>query len=48
MVANAIDHGVPAMAAATVLSVAGLASLSGKIVGGLVADRFCNSSAPLL
>jgi MFS family permease len=39
MVANAIDHGVPAMAAATVLSAAGVASLSGKIVCGLVADR---------
>jgi MFS family permease len=39
MVTHAIDHGVPAMAAATVLSVAGLASLSGKIVCGLVADK---------
>src|SRR5262249_46372079 len=39
MVTHAIDHGVPAMAAATVISVAGLASLSGKIVCGLVADR---------
>ena len=39
MVANAMDHGVPAMAAATVLSAAGLASLTGKIVCGLVADR---------
>jgi MFS family permease len=39
MVTHAIDHGVPAMAAATVLSVAGLASLSGKIICGLVADR---------
>jgi MFS family permease len=39
MVANAIDHGVAAMAAATVLSAAGVASLSGKIVCGLVADR---------
>jgi MFS family permease len=39
MVTNAIDHGVPAMAAATVLSVASLASLSGKVVCGLVADR---------
>jgi predicted MFS family arabinose efflux permease len=39
MVANAIDHGVPAMAAATVLSAAGVASLTGKIVCGLVADR---------
>ena len=39
MVTHAIDRGVPAMAAATVFSVAGLASLSGKIVCGLVADR---------
>src|SRR5262245_56494188 len=39
MVAHAIDRGVPTMAAATVLSVAGLASLSGKIGCGLVADR---------
>ena len=39
MVTNAIDHGIPVMAAATVLSVAGLASLSGRIVCGLMADR---------
>ena len=39
MVSNAIDHGVTAMAAATVLSAASLASLSGKIIFGLVADR---------
>jgi MFS family permease len=39
MVTNALDHGVTAMAAATVFSVAGLASFSGKIVCGLVADR---------
>jgi len=39
MVTHAIDRGVPAMAAATVFSVAGLASMSGKIVCGLVADR---------
>jgi len=39
MVTNAIDHGVSAMAATTVLSAAGLASLGGKIVCGLVADR---------
>jgi len=39
MVSNAIDHGVTAMAAATVLSAASLASLSGKIICGLVADR---------
>jgi predicted MFS family arabinose efflux permease len=39
MVTYAIDQGVSAMAAATVLSVTGLASLSGKIICGLVADR---------
>src|SRR5256712_5177088 len=39
MVTHAIDHGVPAMAAASVLSVATLASLSGKIICALVADR---------
>jgi len=39
MVTNAMDHGVSAMTATTVLSVAGLASLSGKIICGLVADR---------
>ena len=39
MVTNAIDHGVPVMAAATVFSVAGLASLSGRILCGLIADR---------
>jgi MFS family permease len=39
MVTNAMDRGVPAMAAATVLSVAGVASFGGKIVCGLVADR---------
>jgi MFS family permease len=39
MVTHAIDRGIPAMAAATVLSVAGLASLSGKIGCGIFADR---------
>ena len=39
MVTHALDRGVPAMAAATVLSVAGLASLTGKIGCGLFADR---------
>ena len=39
MVTNAIDHGVSAMAAATVFSMAGMASFAGKIVCGLVADR---------
>jgi len=39
MVTNVMDHGVTAMAATTVLSVAGLASLGGKIIIGLIADR---------
>jgi len=39
MITHAIDHGVAAMAAVTVLSVAGLASLGGKIVCGLIGDR---------
>ncbi len=39
MVTNAIDHGVSAMAAATVLSAASFASLAGRIVCGLIADR---------
>jgi MFS family permease len=39
MVTNAIDHGVTAMAATTVLSAASLASLGGKIICGLIADR---------
>jgi MFS family permease len=39
MVTHAMDRGVPAMAAATVLSAAGLASLAGKIGCGIFADR---------
>jgi MFS family permease len=39
MVTHALDRGVTAMAAASVLSVAGLASLSGKIGCGIFADR---------
>ena len=39
MVTHAIDRGVPTMAAATVLSVAGLSSLCGKIGCGIFADR---------
>lgn len=39
MVTNAMDHGVPTMAAATIFSVAGLASLTGRVICGLVADR---------
>jgi MFS family permease len=39
MVTNAIDHGISAMAATTVLSVASLSSLGGRIVCGIIADR---------
>jgi MFS family permease len=39
MVTHALDRGVPTMAAATVLSAAGLASLTGKIGCGIFADR---------
>jgi MFS family permease len=39
MVSYAIDCGVSAMAAATVIGTAGIASLCGRIVCGLVADR---------
>src|SRR6201987_3813761 len=39
MVSYAIDCGVPAMAAATVFGAAGVASLSGRVIGGLAADR---------
>jgi len=38
MVSYAIDCGVPAMAA-TVFGAAGVASLSGRVIGGLAADR---------
>jgi MFS family permease len=39
MVAHAIDHGVGTMPAAVVFGVAGLASIAGRIVTGLCADR---------
>jgi MFS family permease len=39
MVSYAVDCGVADMAAATVLGVAGLAGLSGRIICGLIADR---------
>jgi MFS family permease len=39
MVSYAIDCGLPAMAATTVFGAAGVASLSGRIIGGLAADR---------
>jgi MFS family permease len=40
MVTHAIDQGVPALAAATVLGVSGLASVGGRITCGILADRF--------
>jgi MFS family permease len=40
MVANAMDHGVAAMAAATVIGVAGVSGLCGRVLCGLLADRF--------
>jgi MFS family permease len=39
MVTHASDQGIASMAAATVLSVSGLASIAGRIGGGLIADR---------
>src|SRR5213080_1461813 len=45
MVTHAIDRGVPAMAAATVLSAAGLASLTGKIGCGIFAGRVLQAVA---
>jgi MFS family permease len=39
MITNAMGCGVPAMAATTVLSVAGFAGLGGRICCGLIADR---------
>src|SRR5262245_33505097 len=40
MVTHAMDQGVPAMTAATILGVSGLASLAGRIMSGLAADRW--------
>jgi len=40
MVTNAIDQGVPSMAAATVLGISGLASLIGRVISGVAADRW--------
>src|SRR5262245_18876682 len=40
MVTHAIDQGVPSMAAATVLGVSGLASLVGRLISGVAADRW--------
>jgi MFS family permease len=40
MVTHAIDQGVAAMIAATVLGVSGLSSIAGRIACGFIADRF--------
>jgi MFS family permease len=40
MVTHAIDQGVATMIAATILGVSGLSSIAGRIVCGLIADRF--------
>ena len=40
MVTNAIDQGVGSMTAATILGISGLASLVGRVVSGIVADRW--------
>jgi MFS family permease len=40
MVTHAIDRGVAAMAAATILGVSGLSSIAGRIGCGILADRF--------
>jgi MFS family permease len=40
MVTHATDQGVAAMAAATVFGISGLASIAGRVGGGLLADRF--------
>jgi MFS family permease len=40
MVTDAIECGVTPMAAATVIGVAGLASVGGRVICGLLADRF--------
>jgi MFS family permease len=39
MVTHASDQGIPTMAAATIFGVSGLASIAGRLGGGLIADR---------
>jgi MFS family permease len=39
MVSHAIEQGVPAMAAATILGMSGFASIIGRVATGLMADR---------
>jgi MFS family permease len=40
MVTHAIDQGVPALAAASVLGISGLVSIGGRVMSGMLADRF--------
>jgi predicted MFS family arabinose efflux permease len=40
MVTHAMDQGVPSLTAASILGISGLASLAGRIVAGVVADRW--------
>ena len=40
LVSHAIDQGVASMAAATILGASGLSSIAGRLLTGLVADRF--------
>lgn len=40
MVSNMIDHGIDKLAAATVFALAGLASIPGRIITGLLAERY--------
>ena len=40
MVTHAMDQGIPGMAAATLLGVSGLSSLIGRVMSGIVADRW--------
>lgn len=40
MVTHATDQGIAAMAAASVLGISGLASIAGRIGGGVLADRY--------
>ena len=46
MVANATDHGVAQMAAATVFGVSSLASIGGRIASGFFADRLGSEPTP--
>ena len=44
MVSNMMDHGVDKLAAATILALAGLASIPGRIGTGLLAERYGSKS----